>query len=332
MYKYDLNNIIETINDVPEEWIYKYYYEQRFLGDPNPLRGKIYQPFDGRIIRVRSAVSRDTNPSLVFYYKNGHYLWNDFSSGMKGDAVAFVSYILNKNRSQAEINILYSYEEFLSNGGEIKPIIIREREKAIFEPITKSFSQYSIEDFASYKISLSTLNFYKVKQLDEYKIKKGSTITTHTGYTFGFFCNKGLYQIYSPGMEKNKYIHVDTSYLIGSEQLEFKSDNCLIISGLKDIMALRDLQLDVECVAGLSETSLLSYDQIDFLRSHYKFILTMFDNDRAGLEGMRRYKKVYDIDFVHVQMEKDLAENNRSYSPEFLRAGYTILINKKINM
>lgn len=327
MTEYDIGNIIADISDVPQSWIYKHYYAKFKNGE------LIKQPFDGRIIRAKSVVNRDSNPSLFFYYKNSHYFWKDFSSGIGGNAMKFVAYHMNKADSVVGNMIMREYEKYLTEGNieSEEPIIFDEIKKSEFKVVSDFYNEHSLSFWEMHKIDINCLNLFKMRRGIEYHIYKGTEHYSFGGFFFAFYNSKGPYQIYQPHNEKAKYINIDTSYLIGSEQLKFKSDTCIIISGLKDIAAINMIGLNCEYVAGSSETTLISKDNIDFLRSKYKFVLSMLDNDPAGLRAMQTYKKVYKIPYIHVKFRKDLAENNIHYPIEKLKYSYTELIHKKIN-
>lgn len=330
-------DIVSDINQVPESWIYKYYYELYFNINTSQKR-YINQPFDGRIIKVQSFKNRDSDPSLCFYYKNDHYLWYDFSYGQGGDCVQFVATIYSKTREVSKLKIMTEYEQFLQNGGEYNninvPYIQKCKPKFIAE--RKCFELYDLNYWADIGVDIEALNYFNIRRLSKYDIVRNTIFNTFTGFNFGFYTNEGkLYQIYQPH-SKPKYINVDTSYLIGRDQLKFESDTCIIISGLKDIIAITAIDLDAEYVSGSSESTLISADDMKFLRSKYKNILCMLDNDSAGIKAMMKYKAVYNIPYVKVNLQKDLADNNKYYLPnadgkQWLQKCYSFHIDKKIN-
>lgn len=329
MVEYAMDSIIGDISEVPEAWIYKHYY--KYLSKEHV---DIHQPFDGRIIKVRSLTNRDTNPSLCFFYKNSRYLWRDFSQGQGGNAIRFVAYHYNKSDGVAINMITRDYELYLNSGeipsGETQ-IYCSEIKRPEFKVESKMYGYEDLKIWEHHKINLGILNRFKIKALSEYQMKRGNETLKFEGNIYGFFNSKGCYQIYQPFIQKAKYIQIDTSYLIGSEQLEFKYNVCAIISGLKDIAAITAVNINCEYVAPPSENTLLSKDNVEFLKSKYLFVVSMLDNDEAGLRAMRLYKKMYDIPYIHVNMKKDLALNNIHYSLDGLRYAYTKLINDKIN-
>lgn len=324
MTVYDLGEIVSDIRDVPGTWIYKHYYTK--------LTGiTINQPFDGRIIKVKSIVSRDTIPSLCFFYKSGSYYWKDFSNGQGGDTINFVSYHFNKTYGATVAMIMSDYENYINTTGceSLVDEFPLQVQKAEFEVST---DMYHFEDLAfweNHKINLNLLNRFKIKKVPEYTIKKGGETFKYGGKVYGFFNENGCYQLYQPFLPKTKYLYIDSTYLIGSEQLQFGADCCGIVSGLKDLVAISAVDIRCEYVAPTSENTLLSGDKIDWLKSKYSFVFTMFDNDEAGIRAMRLYQKVYGLKFVHIRMTKDLAQNNIKYSLDGLKYHYTIAIDKQ---
>lgn len=332
MSTFEIKNVIADISKVPVDWIYKHFY--RNFSQDEKCKNIISQPFDGRIIKVRSLTARDTNPSLCFYYKEGKYKWKDFSTGNGGDVIDFVMCLYNKYKTQAEEIIIDAYEQFLENGGiQVDSPKVNKVYTEYIINITRH-NPISLEFWHKFGIRLETLNKFNVRKIDNYTIRKDGIISySYSGLNFGYYnTGQSPYQIYNPtNINSAKYITLDSKYVIGSSQLKYKSDTCIIVSGLKDLMAIDELELDAEYVAPSSETSLLSPETIDMLRSHYPNILCMFDNDVAGLKAMRRYTVLYDIPYIRINLAKDLAENAKFHKRDFLKTLYAFEINKKIN-
>lgn len=331
---YEMKNIVRDISEIPEGWIYKKYYK----GFANPLldvhHSAINQRFDGRIIKVRSLKNNDSNPSLCFFYKNGHYYWKDFSSGQGGDVIEFVARLLSKTRTVTISKIVSDYVKFLDDGGEFELPKIENLniEKAKFAAHVCKHTHDSLHFWHEGKVTLRTLNHFGIKYHANYSIEKGSKTTIMGGFYFGFYNKNGLYQLYDPTNRDSKYICIDPKYIIGSEQQTYQHNTCAIVSGQKDLAAIHEIGLDVDFIAPPNgEGSLLSYEFITDLQSRYSNILTIFDNDKAGIKAMMKYKAIYDIDFVHLKLEQDLFKNNIRYDKDYLKALYGFEINKKIN-
>lgn len=329
MVQYNMSTLKTNVRDIPEAWIYRFYAEKSGRS--------IVQPFDGRIIKIRSFVNRDTEPSLCIYYneKINRYLWHDHSSGKGGTAIDFVADYLSKTYSTTIDIIMSDYEKFIEEGGNLDEYDNAhiESETTTFKACPRKFTLNDVDFWRQFKISPNTLTKYNVQPLKEYTIFKGDTnVGRFTNYAFGFYSDKhGLYQIYQPETPKMKYLNTKKDYLIGSDQLKFESNVCIITSGLKDLMALMSVELNVEAVAPKSENTYIKYDAIDFLKSKYKHVITMLDNDEPGIKAMKTYQKIYDIPYIHINLSQDLAKNNQKNVINFLKLHYTHYIDKIIN-
>lgn len=322
--------VINSIKDVPKQWIYKHYLD-------------ITQPMDGRTIRTRSFINRDTTPSLFIYIKDGVYRWKDFSSGYSGSAIDMIM-IMNPGITFAEacIKIVNDYNLYIHKKGPFVP-----------DRIETSISDYSLK--AEYEsrawndkdikfwttnlgIELPLLEHYFVTPLKWYQLSKVYTIHKKTynlvqhERMYGYFTKEGeLYAIYQPDYRDLKFIKL-FPYIHGIDQLTKTCDTLLICASLKDQLIPESLKINVETIAPMSETTLLSVSEIDMFKAEYKYIFTLFDNDRAGIQSMKRYKEIYGIDFVYFPLEKDLADARQYLGADKVRSELIIRINKKIEL
>ena len=94
----------------------------------------------------------------------------------------------------------------------------------------------------------------------------------------------------------------------------------LITSSLKDLMDFNILNIgNIESVAPDSENSMINENIINDLKSKYKKIIVLFDNDDPGLKAAQRYKDRYGIDFITLSMEKDLSDSIKIHGIEKTR-------------
>ena len=79
---------------------------------------------------------------------------------------------------------------------------------------------------------------------------------------------------------------------------------------MKDLLTFNTLGFaNAETIAPDSENTALDPALIEMFKDKYKQICTLFDNDEAGLRAMHKYQKLYDIPYVHLKLEKDLAKS-----------------------
>jgi DNA primase len=64
----------------------------------------------------------------------------------------------------------------------------------------------------------------------------------------------------------------------------------------------------------------------------YSKVIVMFDNDEAGIKGMKRYKELYpQVEIILLTMSKDISDSVKDYSAAEVRNRIVPLLNKKIN-
>jgi hypothetical protein len=71
---------------------------------------------------------------------------------------------------------------------------------------------------------------------------------------------------------------------------------------------------NAEAIAPDSENTLIPEHIISAYKHKYKGICTLFDNDLAGIESMKKYKDKYDIPYVVLDMSKDLSDSLRDHN------------------
>jgi hypothetical protein len=70
---------------------------------------------------------------------------------------------------------------------------------------------------------------------------------------------------------------------------------------------------NIEAIAPDSENSMIPENIISQLKSKYKNVCVIFDNDDPGIKSMQRYKERYGLNYVILDMEKDLSDSVAMY-------------------
>ena len=157
-----------------------------------------------------------------------------------------------------------------------------------------------------------------------------SEITINSYCMYGYFRADGsLYKIYQPHVVDRKFIKVK-SYIQGSDQLEYKHSLLVITSSMKDMLCLINTKWSLESVAPDSENSMIPEHMIEAYKHKYKKIITLFDNDDAGITAMKKYRELYDIPYVLLEGEKDLSDNIKKSGRKAVEAELFDLIKKKL--
>ncbi len=305
--------ILCSFADVPDTWVFEHFLD---------LQVKL----DGGDIKIKSIFNdNDTNPSMCLYVGNNNkYLYHDFSTGRHGDCIDLVSSIESCSLFDAYNKIVSEYTNYLSLGNNYqrKELKIQEKFKLVDYKV-RNWNKDDADYWLSYYIGSSMLSKYNVMPLECYTMGKpiGNTrqqFEVKSSHIYGYFRSNGdIYKIYKPKCKEDKFTSVLT-YIQGVDQLvPNKNDYLIIGSSLKDIMSLLQLGIgNIQVIAAPSENSLLKEGYVEFLKSNYKGLITILDNDTAGIKAMNDYYQKYNIPFVNLDMEKDIADTVKKYGPK----------------
>jgi hypothetical protein len=319
-------NVIIDYTDVPVTWIFETYC-------------KLNNPLTGQNEKMKSLFNvNDKTPSMYVYFDpiQKIYKYKDFSTNKSGHGINLVMELFKINFADAANKIITEYKDYLKNNKEYKQSEFKECPKfKIGNYTVRSWNKTDADFWLTYNIGTTILNKYNVKPLENYTLEKNDdgsvleTVTISNGYSYGYFKNDGsLYKIYQPKSSK-KFLKIN-SYIQGSDQLE-NHHNLLITSSLKDVMSIKSLKLNFDCIAPDSENTMISKEVIKDLIKKYKNISVMFDNDEAGINAMKKYKELYDFNVFLLPLSKDLSDSIKDYG--FKKVFYTFvpLINKSFD-
>jgi hypothetical protein len=298
--------IITSLSDVPREWIFEYYLN---------LKEKL----TGQDIKMLSAFnSKDRVPSMFIYFdaSSGVYKFKDFSSGHQGGAVDLVRYLYSLDTAQAITKIKADYENYIKDNGTREEVALKIQDKyKVVDYEIRHWTNLDEAYWSKYKIGSKLLEYYEVAPLEFFKMEKeeDGEIISHvfnSRYIYGYFRTDGsLYKIYMPKNTEKKFIKVQ-NYVQGTDQLNLDNQNLVITSSLKDLMCFVKLGYKhIEVIAPDSENSMLSEPTVNRLKSKFRKICVMFDNDTAGIASMQKYQDRYGFEPILLDMEKDLSDS-----------------------
>lgn len=295
------------IEDVPSGWIFNYY-----LNIPTKMTGQS--------ISIKSIFNlKDTNPSMVVYVHKTQkkYVFKCHSTGKYGDGINLVSFLLHLNFIETCNRIIKDYTAFINNGDEDDFMCGEDLETTMWKvdkTVVRKWMQKDADYWLEYNIGSTLLNTYNVKPLEyftmnEIESETGNIVRTVSSdeISYGYFTKDDvLYKIYKPYNRKRKFLKVQ-DYIQGSEQLSNKP-TLVVTSSLKDIMAIKSLGFNLDCVAPDSESTKLTKEQLQIYAKKYKNIVVCLDSDDAGVKAMKFYKETYNIPFMYLPREKDISD------------------------
>lgn len=301
-------SIFSKVNEIPDTWIFEYY-----LSIPK---------LTGQDVNIKSIWNpKDKNPSFFVYYNNtkGKYLFKDFSVDKGGDGVDLVKIHFNlPNRNAAAEKIVKDYNDFTLDSGEYKVTEFKVKSRyKVKEYQVRNWTKVDEKYWMQFKINSKILEHFNVSPISHYTLYQPDTnneMKVVASKIYGYFKRDGeLYKIYQPGNERYKFFNVG-KHIQGMDQLTFEKDYLVICSSMKDLLAFHKLGFtNAEGIAPDSENTLIPERIIVGLKERYKSICTLFDNDEAGIRAMLKYKDRYQLNGVHLKLEKDLADSVQAH-------------------
>lgn len=321
-------HLINSRKDVPDAWVFQHYC-------------KINERLVGQDVKMKSIFNNnDKTPSMYVYTskKDNCYYFKDFSTGKGGNATKLVQEIYNEEFQKACSRIVKDYIVYVQSNGQAstaEPSTYKSKyQVSSYE--TRFWTSRDATYWQQYGIHSRMLERYNIKPLKCYKMTRvdengeEEVIEISNVLIYGYFRKDGvLCKIYQPNTKTHKFIKV-RDYLQGSDQLSNKQ-TLIICSSLKDGLTLKCMGANVDILVPDSENTLLKEEIIKNLKTRYDKILTIFDNDDAGISAMKKYKEVYNIDYVYFNIEKDIADAVKVKGQLFVKERLIRAIDKKIN-
>lgn len=314
--------IVTDIKQIPETWIFEYY-----LNLPERLHGQT--------VKIHSVFKQEKTPSMCVFidrHKNS-YRYKDFSSGNYGNPYDLVMKMFNVSFSDAVQKILHDYTKS-SRAGYIAAEVVPKQSYQVAQYTVRNWIQEDADYWKQFGISRKLLEKYNVKPLSYYKMSNGDVereFYPGKRITYGYFTIDGeIYKLYKPNSKK-KFMKL-REHIQGLEQLEFKSDVLVICSSLKDCMTLEAMNFKLETIAPDSENSGLRPDVLDQLKRKYKKIITLFDNDEAGINAIQKYKTEHGISGCFYPHAKDISDGVKSSGLKSVRNILEKILLETINL
>lgn len=318
-----------TLDDVPNTWVFEHYLN-------------LTEKLDGQQIKIHSVFKTEKTPSMIVYMDANTmtYKFKDFSSGLQGDQIELVDNLFSfKSRVQAIYKIIEDYKEYMLYNKSYTQTEIKTYDNyKVTDYTIRHWSNFDQSYWGQYHIGSKMLEAYNVSPLEYYKMSRNepdgsvSEITITGLNLYGYFKNDGtLYKIYQPKNMKKKFLKLG-NYTQGSQQLTLTQDYLIITSSLKDVMAFNKLGFkNIECIAPDSENTMIKESSINKLKEKYKSICVLFDNDEAGINSMKKYKERYGLNYIILDMEKDISDSIKVHGLQEVKEKLFPLLKKAIH-
>ena len=286
-----------------------------------------------------SKLRADKNPTVGLYRNSrGRLIMKDFGSDFSGDCFTYVMALFNVSYYMALQIIANDFGLIHRNDLKInKPKILptgtkfEEQKSAVIQIQTRKFNQTELDWWGRYGISHSTLNHFRVYPVDAVWLN-GNLFYTNTsnqpvfGYYGGIKDGIEQWRIYYPKRTIGKWIsNWKSTYMQGIHMLPESGDYLVITKSLKDVMCL--YEFGIPAIAPCSENLFLTEAQYNRLKTKFKHIYLLYDNDLAGIRSTNKIRKEFP-DIRYLLLNRKDAKDFSDYRKAFGYSKTLELVNK----
>lgn len=245
---------------------------------------------------IRSPLRVDNKPSFrLFSFDGVKVFYKDFSTGESGSIIDLLSRYLNLDYKETIKKILEDRQLFAPEVGVCKVTSRRELGKVHKSQSTitvqeRDWEEYDFIYWNDFGIDLGTLDNSKVSPISGFYIDKGNGPTYYKANKLAYAYREDkdgitTYKIYQPTSKCLKWLSKHDASVISLWTCMPKSgDRLVICSSLKDALSLQ-CNTGIPAIALQGEGYLMSKTAIDVLKSRFKEVIVLFDNDDAGRRG-----------------------------------------------
>ena len=279
-----------------------------------------------------SPLRRDNTPTCSFYKnKSGELIFKDFNGSFY---VNFISVVMEKYHVSYYKALQIIAEDFnLSKRhtdkvavNPIKPstTVFKDTGPADVRVEIKDFTKEELNWWNSYGITLDILkkfNVYSCKNI----FLNGELFKTiyKDNFMFGYYGGKKdnleLWRIYFPKQSNYRFLtNWPAKKIQGLKQLKKEGDICVITKSMKDTMCL--YSLGISAIAPNSENLFIADTILERLKSKFKYIIVLYDNDLPGIQNMRKIKKKHpELIYFYIPRHynaKDISDFYKKYGKD----------------
>jgi hypothetical protein len=244
--------------------------------------------------RFCSPFRDDRNPTCTLWKaQSGKLYFMDWAMfEQPKDVFEVYMYLYRADFSEAVIGLWDLFErEFTGENPRQTPRIEVDSEELKIDVAFRELVYKDLRWWRSFGVEKDILEKYNVRAVQSVWINERLTYNrvnydVTPGYAYVF--RDGSKKVYFPFKDYNRFLHDNAQIIQGYDQLPDKDSLLVITKSMKDVMLLHSL--GVSAIAPQSEGIPISIEIIDELRVRFQNIVVLFDTDRAGIKGLRKYK------------------------------------------
>ena len=251
--------------------------------------------------KYKSLIRDEEDGSFMFSIYNDEIVWRDFGRSFKPkDLILLISILHNLNFYDTLRKIYNDLKS--SNISYNKKIINPNSNNYKSELGIKCSFNFTNNELEYWKQGLFTrenLIYYKIYTGEIYSDKKliAKSEFNNPLFIYLFDKHKKIWKSYKPYSENSDYKFLSNNisdHIQGYDHLKYKSDTLIITKAYKDVMVINKLD-QFEAIAPHNEVIFITPWELDYLKTKYKRIYILFDNDETGIKYSKYYSELYNL-------------------------------------
>jgi hypothetical protein len=276
--------------------------------------------------KFKSPLRKDEEPSAsLFVNRQNSILFKDFGTGQTMNIWSFL---------QARYNVTFREVLLLVNNDfnlklacrafKVKPSmelfgvatnrVVEQRAPSVIKIKKRAWSLKDKEYWGQYGLTSSFLDSRNVKPIQNYWVND-HLVYWHSDYNpaYSYEFERGKRKVYSPFAKKFKFLtNAGDKVVQGLAYLPETGESLIITKSYKDVLVLQSL--GYHSIAPQSESMTIDSALIDNLKTRFKYIYLLYDNDATGKKYSKKLCEQYRLMPIFVpEPVKDISDYRKTY-------------------
>ena len=260
-----------------------------------------------------SPLRKDKTPSFGCYYskKTKQLMFKDHGTGECGNVIKFISLFTGLTNYSDILNDIVNKLKITNDTKLVSSKQYIPSTETVIGIVRQDFTLTDINYWSQFNISTTTLKKFGVSSIKYYLcngVVKGIYKDSNPMYAYKVYNN---FKIYRPLADKyTKWRNNLTENDIqGFKQLPKTGDILIITKSMKDVMCL--YEMGIPAISPSSESTFIPQKCLDIIKERFKYIIVIYDRDKAGFQNVRKIVNKYKLDFLFVHKKfksKDISD------------------------
>ncbi|MGL4372548.1 MAG: toprim domain-containing protein [Turicibacter sp.] len=274
-----------------------------------------------------SPLRADSKPTCSFYKnKSGDLVLKDFNGSFCGNFISVVMEKFSCTYYKALQIIANDFGLIKRPDLKINPpkieysgLVMQESKTADVRIEMQEFTERELNWWLGFGITKETLKKFRVYSCKNVFLNGNFfSSSSETIPMFGYYGGKRdgleMWRIYMPTKRNYRFLsNWNKNMIQGAHMLPETGELVVITKSMKDAMLL--YEMGINAIAPNSESTFVNELQLAKLKSRFKHVVVLYDNDLPGITAMNKFRKLNDVKCIWLPRNsaKDISDFYKKY-------------------